>query len=89
MLSKATQRYGWNGTHQRGCAARASHTDGLGTAIVTRLDVELHLLGLPKAAVAISLDAGLHEDKTIVLSRARITVGGVGTQQSAKANALV
>ena len=47
------------GAHQGRGAARAGHIDGLGAAVVTALDIELDLLSLTQAAVAIGLDAGL------------------------------
>lgn len=45
--------------HQGRGAAGAGHIDGLGAAIVTALDIELDLLSLTQAAVAVGLDAGL------------------------------
>ncbi len=40
-------------------AVGAGHVDGLGAAIVAGLDVELDVLTLAQAAVAVGLDAGL------------------------------
>lgn len=42
-----------------GSATGASHSHGLGAAIIAGLDVELDLLTLAQAAVAVGLDAGL------------------------------
>ncbi len=40
-------------------AVGAGHVDGLGAAVVAGLDVELDVLTLAQAAVAVGLDAGL------------------------------
>ena len=45
--------------HLRRGAVGAGHVDGLGAAVVAGLDVELDLLTLAQAAVAVGLDAGL------------------------------
>lgn len=49
-----------------GSATGASHGNGLGAAIVAGLDVELDLLTLAQAAVAVGLDAGLRQTETTV-----------------------
>lgn len=45
----------------RGGASGAGHGHGLGAAIVAGLDVELDLLTLAQATVAVGLDAGLRQ----------------------------
>jgi hypothetical protein len=58
-------------SHQRGSAAGACHMDGLGATIIAGLDIELNLLSLAQAAVAVGLDAGLQQYQYVVQHSSR------------------